>query len=269
MPEGDTIFRVARTLNEALAGKTVTRFETALPKLARVDDQTPLRGRTVERVSASGKNLIIEFSGALVLRTHLRMNGSWHLYRAGERWRKRRDDMRLLIATDDFEAVGFNIPVAEFSTTPAVPSPGSRLQKNPEKSDTRPARRDTQNGWVGGPDLLGASFDVDEAVRRFEEHADEEIGNVLVNQRVVAGVGNIWKSEVLFVCGIDPFRKAGECDVRLILRKARALLQRSTRERPRWSVYERGGQPCRKCGTAILRRPQNMRSTYWCPKCQS
>jgi len=240
VPEGDTLFRIARTLNDALAGKTVKRFETALPKLARVDDQTPLRGRTVERVMASGKNLIIEFSGALVLRTHLRMNGSWHLYRAGERWRKGRDDMRLVIATDDFEAVGFNIPIAEFGEVPPH-----------------------------GPDLLGETFDLEEAVRRFEEHADEEIGNVLMNQRVVAGIGNIWKSETLFVCGIDPFRKAGECDVPLILRKARALLQRSTRERPRWAVYERGGRPCRKCGTPILRRQQNLRSSYWCPKCQS
>ena len=235
MPEGDTIFRIARTLNEALAGKTVTRFETVLPRLER----GALKGRTIQRVVSSGKNLIIEFSGDLVLRTHLRMNGSWHLYRAGERWQKRRDDMRLVIATEDFEAVGFNIPIAEFGEVPPH-----------------------------GPDILGESFDIDDAARRFEEHAGEEIGNVVLNQRVIAGIGNIWKSETLFVCGINPFKKAGECDVPLILRKARALLQRSTRERPRWSVYERGGQPCRKCGTAIVRRQQNLRSTYWCPKCQ-
>ena len=240
MPEGDTVFRAARTLNEALAGKIVTRFETVLPKLARVDDQTPLRGRKVERVTASGKNLIIEFSGALVLRTHLRMNGSWHLYRAGERWRKRRDDMRLVIATEDFEAVGFNIPIAEFGEVPPH-----------------------------GPDLLGESFDIEDADRRIHEHSDEEIGNVLLNQRVVAGIGNIWKSETLFVCGVNPFKRAGDCDAHSILKKARALLQRSTRERPRWMVYERGGQPCRKCGTRIERREQNLRSTYWCPKCQT
>ena len=241
MPEGDTIFRAARTLNEALAGKIVTRFETVLPKLARVDDQTPLRGRKVERVTASGKNLIIEFSGALVLRTHLRMNGSWHLYRAGERWRKRRDDMRLVIATEDFEAVGFNIPVAEFGDVPPH-----------------------------GPDLLGESFDMDEALTRLREHASEEIGNVLLNQRVVAGIGNIWKSEILYACGVNPFRTNVDDETLLrILKRGRALLQRSTRERPRWSVYERGGQPCRKCGTAIERRMQNLRSTYWCPKCQS
>jgi len=98
VPEGDTIFRIARTLDQALAGKVVTRFETALPKLERGS----IKGRSVQRVRSVGKNLIIEFSGDVTLRTHLRMNGSWHLYRAGERWRKSRDDMRIGIATDDF-----------------------------------------------------------------------------------------------------------------------------------------------------------------------
>src|SRR5947209_7766827 len=242
MPEGDTIFRAARTLDRALAGKVVTRFETVLPRLARVADETPLRGRKVERVRASGKHLIIEFSGELFLRTHLRMNGSWHLYRRGERWRKRRDDMRLVIATEEFEAVGFNIPVAEF-------------QRVPEH----------------GPDLLAEPFDSDAAIRGMREHEEEEVGSVLLNQHVVAGIGNIYKSEVLFECGVNPFRKVGELDedaLRRIARKGRAMLQRSTRQRPRWMVYERGGHPCRKCGTPIERRLQNLRSTYWCPKCQ-
>src|SRR5579884_2163006 len=236
MPEGDTIFRIARTLDRALAGKVVTHFETVLPKLERGQ----LKGRTIQRVVSAGKNLIIEFSGALVLRTHLRMNGSWHLYKTGERWRKRRDDMRLVIATDDFEAVGFNIPIAEFGEAPAL-----------------------------DPDLLAENFDIEEAARRMREHGDEEIGNALLNQRIVAGVGNIWKSETLFACGVEPFRKVADCDVVPILKKARALLQRATRERARYSVYERGGQPCRKCGTTIVRKLQNLRSTYFCPKCQS
>ncbi len=247
MPEGDTIFRAARTLDRALAGKVVTRFETVLPRLARVDDQTPLRGRTVERVTATGKHLIIEFSGALFLRTHLRMNGSWHLYRAGERWRKRRDDMRLVIATDDFEAVGFNIPVAEFQSGSDVPGLG--------------------------PDLLSDSFDSDEAMRRIRAQQSTEIADVLLNQRVIAGIGNIYKSEVLFSCGVSPFRKVSELDddvLRRIVKRARAMLERSTRERPRFLVYERGGEPCRKCGTRIERRKQgdDARSTYWCPRCQ-
>jgi endonuclease-8 len=240
MPEGDTIFRIARTLDEALAGKVVTRFETMLPKLERGS----IKGRTVQRVRSVGKNLIIEFSGDLSLRTHLRMNGSWHLYRAGERWRKKRDDMRIVIATADFEAVGFNIPVAELNSELAV-----------------------------GPDLLGKTLDIDEVVRRIHEHASEEIGSVLLNQHVVAGIGNIYKSEVLYVCGINPFTRVETLDdtaLQRIVKKGRAILQRSTRERPRFQVYERGGQPCRKCGSRIEYKKQGpeIRGTYWCPKCQ-
>jgi endonuclease-8 len=240
MPEGDTIFRIARTLDEALAGKVVTRFETVLPKLERGS----IKGRTVQRVRSVGKNLIIEFSGDLSLRTHLRMNGSWHLYRAGERWRKKRDDMRIVIATADFEAVGFNIPVAELNSELAV-----------------------------GPDLLGKTLDVDEAVRRIRERGSEEIGSVLLNQHLVAGIGNIYKSEVLYVCGINPFTRVETLDdtaLQRIVKKGRAILQRSTRERPRFQVYERGGQPCRKCGSRIEYKKQGpeIRGTYWCPKCQ-
>jgi endonuclease-8 len=240
VPEGDTIFRIARTLDRALAGKIVTRFETMLPKLSR----GALKGRTIERVRSMGKHLIIDFSGDVHLRTHLRMNGSWHLYRAGERWRKSRDDMRIVIATDDFEAVGFNIPVADFSAVPEQ-----------------------------GPDLLGEGFDADEAVRRIRKQEAEEIGNALLNQRALAGIGNIYKSEVLHVCGIHPFTRVGALtdeQLQRIVRKARAMLQRSTRERPRFQVYERGGRPCRKCGTPIEYRKQgpDIRGTYWCPKCQ-
>ena len=240
MPEGDTIFRIARTLDAAMAGKVVTRFETVFPKLERGD----IKGRTVQRVRSVGKNLIFDFSGDLTLRTHLRMNGSWHLYRAGERWRKARDDMRIVIATEEFEAVGFNIPVAELNSEPSV-----------------------------GPDLLGETLDVDEAARRIRAREGEEIGNVLMNQQVVAGIGNIYKSEVLYVCGVNPFTPVESLDdvaLQRIVNKGRAILLRSTRERPRFQVYERRGEPCRKCGTRIEYRKQgpDVRGTYWCPKCQ-
>lgn len=247
MPEGDTIFRIARTLDRALSGKTVTQFETVLPALARVDDQTPLRGRRVERVSATGKHLTIEFSGPLFLRTHLRMNGSWHLYRAGERWRRPRRDMRLLIGTDDYVAVGFNIPVAEFSSAEQLPPLG--------------------------PDLLGTSFDIDEAVRRLRANPDAEIGNVLLDQRVMAGLGNIYKSEVLYACGTDPFSSVASLSDDLLTRvanTARKMLRQAATGRPERRVYRRAGQPCRKCGTRIESRRQgeDARSTYWCPNCQ-
>ena len=173
MPEGDTIYRAARTLQTALAGKRVTRFESVLPQLIRVDDDAPLAGRTIERVRASGKNLIIDFSGDLHLHTHMRMHGTWHIYRPGERWRKRRSDMRIVLETDDWIAVAFNAPVAEFH-------------------DARSLERQEDLHRIG-PDLLGESFDLEEAMRRIRERASSEIADVIINQRVVSGMGNEYK----------------------------------------------------------------------------
>ena len=235
MPEGDTLHRIARTLQTALAGKKVTRFETVLPKLARVDDQTPIRGRTIESVRAVGKHLLIAFSGGLELRTHLRMNGSWHIYRTGERWQRSRIDMRIVITTEEWEAVGFNIPVAEFCGGDA-PVPV-------------------------GPDLLATDIDIEEAIQRLRVLADEEIAEALLNQRAVAGIGNIWKSETLFTCRMSPFRKVASIDdekLREIVITARKLLRQSaaSSSRSRFSVYGRRGKPCRRCGTAIEMRRQ-------------
>ena len=248
MPEGDTIFRTARTLHQALAGRVVTRFETVLPKLARVDDQSPLKGRVVQSVESQGKNVIMTFSGDLILRTHRRMNGSWHIYRPGERWQRRRDDMRIVISTEDMIAVGFNIPVAEFLTSPP------RLSL--------------------GPDLLGETFDMPETIRRIREHPREEIGNVLLNQRVLAGIGNIYKSESLFRAKVNPFTKVEAIDdatLHSIVTAARRLLRKNaaSRDEP-WHVYGRRGEQCRKCGALIERRAQgpDARLTYWCPQCQ-
>lgn len=246
MPEGDTIFRTARTLQRALGGRVVTKFATVLPKLARVDDQSPIAGRTIERVYAIGKHLLIDFSGGLTLRTHMRMNGSWHIYRSGEKWQRPRDDMRIVIETDAFVAVGFTIPVAEF----------------------------TNDAPQLGPDLLGETFDFDEALRRVREHAHEEIGNVVLNQQVVAGIGNIWKSESLHAAGVNPFRRVNELDdatIVSILTIARKQLRASANatSRVRHSVYQ--GKLCRKCGSRIEYRKQgeDVRGTYWCPKCQA
>lgn len=266
MPEGDTIFRAARTLNAALAGKVVRRFETRLAHLARVDDNTPIAGRIIERVVPIGKHLIIEFSGGLHLRTHLRMNGSWHIYRPGERWMKRRDAMRLVIETDDFVAVGFDIPVAEFLDDRAVV----------RQEDLRRI----------GPDTLGERFDVDDVVARMRARDDSEIANVLLNQRVIAGIGNIYKSETLFICRINPFSQVSDLSdetLKTISNTARKILQHSAAvDRPArhhtgsldsaknlW-VYGRRGEPCRRCGTLIEYRKQgsDVRGTYWCPRCQ-
>ena len=266
MPEGDTIFRAARTLHQALAGEKVTSFETALATLARVDDQERIAGRTIEGVRAAGKHLIVDFSGGLHLRTHMRMNGSWHIYRPAERWRRPRRDMRVVIATDRFVAVGFNIPVAEFLND----------QSLLRQSDLRRI----------GPDLLAADFNTDEALLRIAARPDAEIANVLLNQRVMAGIGNVFKSELLFLAGLSPFARCAEIpepELRRLVAISRKMLRHNVehggsdrvtrnaldRSGKLW-VYGRHGEPCRRCATPIEDRKQgpDARGTYWCPKCQ-
>ena len=249
MPEGDTIFRAAKSLHAALAGKKVTQFESAYPRLLRVDDQEPLTGRTIDRVTASGKHLLIEFSGNLVLHTHMRMNGSWHIYRPGDRWRKPHRDMRIVIRTADYEAVAFNVPVAEFR------------KGGPDLSRL-------------GPDVLIEPFDEAEAIRRLRQRNDEEIANALLDQRAVAGIGNIYKSESLYAAHVNPFTKVSALSdetLAVILKHARRLMRgaASSGRTPK-SVYSRGGELCRKCGSPIQYRKQgsDARGTYWCGKCQ-
>jgi endonuclease VIII len=274
MPEGDTIFRAARTLNRALAGHQVVRFESVLPALTRVHEDTPITGRTIESVTAAGKHVLMRFSGDLTLRTHMRMNGSWHIYRPGERWRRPRRDMRVLIATSGFEAVGFNVPVAEFLEDEGIA----------RQEDLR----------LMGPDLLGETFDEDEAIRRFRARGATDIADALLNQRVVAGAGNVYKSEVLFLCKVDPFtavRLVSDERLRQVLATARKYLRanvidhtarivtytgyRRTTGRAdpseRLYVYGRTGKPCRTCGTPIRVKAQgpDARLTYWCPSCQA
>jgi endonuclease-8 len=273
MPEGDTIFRAARTLHRALAGQEVVRFESVLPALTRVHDDSPVTGRVVESVRAAGKHLLMRFSGGLLLRTHMRMNGSWHIYRPGERWQRPRRDMRVLVATASFEAVGFNLPVAEFLS-------GRAIER----------QRDLR---LMGPDLLADVFDEAEALRRFRARPASSISDALLNQRVVAGVGNVYKSEMLFLCGISPFARVADVSddqLRALLTTARAHLRanvvdrtaaivtyRGYRRTTRRSdpaealyVYGRARKPCRKCGTPIEVEAQgrDARLTYWCPSCQ-
>ena len=266
MPEGDTIHRAARTLQTALAGRRVTRFETVLPQLARVDEDAPLAGRTIERVYPAGKNLIIEFSGDLHLHTHMRMHGTWHIYRPGEKWQKRRSDMRIVIETDAWIAVAFNVPIAEFH-------------------DARSLERQEDLRRIG-PDLLGETFDAAEAIRRIRERGASEIADVIVNQRVVSGIGNEYKSEVLFIARIHPFkhvRDVSDEQLDTLLRNARKLMlanvsKRSQRRVTTFSldprqqkyVYGRARKPCRRCGTPIelARQGRDARLTYWCPRCQ-
>jgi endonuclease-8 len=274
MPEGDSIYRAARTLQRALAGRAVTRFESVFPRLTRVDADAPIRGRTVERVEARGKHLLIWLSGDLVLRTHMRMNGSWHIYRPGERWMRPHADMRIVLETAEMHAVAFNVPVAEFETAATLAR--------------APAVRDL------GPDLLSDGFVAADAVERIASREDVEIADALLDQTALAGIGNIYKSEVLFAGRINPFRRVREIDAsdieRLVTIARKFLranvtdaapggivtysgLRRTTgRTDPgaRLWVYGRGGKPCRRCGTPVSRAKQgpNARSTYWCERCQ-
>src|SRR3954471_18949040 len=271
MPEGDAIFRTARTLHKALAGRTVTRFESVFPALTRVHEDAPIAGRTVERVEAAGKHVLMRFTGGLVLRTHMRMNGSWHIYRPGERWQRPRRDMRIVVATDAFEAVAFTVPVAEWLDARAE-----------ARQEDLPAL---------GPDLLGDTFDEDDALRRVREHDRDAIADVLLDQRVAAGIGNVYKSEILFICRVNPFASAREVtdqQAREVLRTARRLLranvttlsgittylgfsrERGGGESQRRYVYGRARRPCRRCATPIQVRAQgeHARLTYWCPQCQ-
>src|SRR5262245_10783835 len=146
MPEGDTIFRAARTLNETLAGRTVTRFESVFSRIVRADDTLTIRGRTIERVDARGKHLLFWLSGDVVLRTHMRMHGVWHLYPHGTRWRRPHSDMRIVIGTSEYEAVAFNVPVAELTR-------GRDLERNPAVRTL-------------GPDILAEEFDAADAAHR-------------------------------------------------------------------------------------------------------
>jgi endonuclease-8 len=278
MPEGDTIYRAARALQKEIGGKVVTGFDTGLAKLARIHDDASLAGRIIEKIESRGKWLLIFFSGDLILVTHMLMSGSWHLYRTGERWRMGRDRMRVVIRTADWEAVAFNVPIAEFHTARSL-----------ERSGQIPKL---------GPDLLSADFTVVHGTERLREyavaHPEAEIAVVLLNQRVLAGLGNVYKSEVAFAAAVNPFRamqtitpqemetmvevcqrymKAnvldGSGDGIITYSGNRRTTHASNREERLW-VYGRQGKECRRCGALIMMRKQGeqSRSTYWCPVCQ-
>lgn len=275
MPEGDTIFRSARSLHRALSGKPITGFRSTYPLLMRFHDDTPLTGQFVECVESRGKWLLMHFSGGGTLATHMLMSGSWHIYRPGERWRKPGHTARIVIENSEYHAIGFNVPVAEIHTELSL----ARDRRIPGE----------------GKDLLRQGFDAEATLARFFAHPDEEIGNVLLDQRVLAGVGNVFKSEVCFVTGMHPFRKAGTltteeaAQVVAVARRqlaanvmedspdrivtyrgaSRRTTNHSNPTESLW-VYGRNGQPCRKCAAPIRRRLQGFdaRVTFWCPQCQ-
>jgi endonuclease-8 len=278
MPEGDTIYRSARALQKAIGGRVVTAFETQLAKLASVNDQAPLAGRTVERVEAQGKWCLIHFSGDLIFATHMLMSGSWHIYRTGEKWFNSRRNMRAAITCGDMQAVVFNVQLAEFYTE-------------------RTLARNSQIPKLG-PDVLSGTFSIESGVAALREraatHPGDEIAVVLLNQRVLAGLGNVYKSEVAFAAGVNPFRHMStitQREMEIMVDVSQRYMQanitngagdgivtysgnrrttHSMDKSDRLWVYGRQGQECRRCGALVEMRKQGeqVRSTYWCPQCQ-
>jgi endonuclease-8 len=275
MPEGDTIFRSARSLHRALAGKPVTGFRSTYPLLTRFHDDTPLTGQLVDRVESRGKWLLIHFSGGGTMATHMLMSGAWHIYKPGERWQKPPSTARIVLENREYHAIGFNVPVAEMHT------PQSLLRDRLIPPPTG--------------DLLRSDFDAEAALERIMAQANEEIAVVLLDQRVLAGLGNVYKSEVCFAAGLNPFRKVSTLThvqtAHAIAVARRQLASNVMEDSPDtivtyrgtgrrttnhsdpteslW-VYGRKGEPCRKCEERIRGRLQgfNARITFWCPRCQ-
>lgn len=255
MPEGDTIHRAAIRMRPVLAGHTLTRFEAD-----RLAGDRPAVGERIEEVEARGKHLLVHFSGGLTLRTHMKMTGSWHLYREGERWRKGAHLARVVVGADSgWLGVCFQAPVVEtHHRALGDPLPLATL----------------------GPDLTGPAPDLDAAVARAAAAPPgTELGDALLDQRVASGIGNVYKSEACFLHGIDPFAPLAEVPpevLRRILETSHRLLVanlNSTRRvtyRDGVAVYGRRGQACFRCGSVIRMRRQGemARSTYWCPTCQ-
>ena len=258
MPEGDTVFLAGTRLRKALAGQLLTRTEFRVPRYSTID----LAGRRLDEVVVRGKHLLFRIEGGVTLHTHFQMDGSWHLYRPKENWRGPSHQVRVILETEPWTAVGFRLPVVDLVPTTE------------------------EDGFVGhlGPDPLNDSWDEDEAVARIEADPESSIAHALLDQSKMAGLGNVYKSEICFLRGVDPETLVREIeDLRGLVRLGARMLRANKTtgnqvttgiDRPgrRQWVYGRGGEPCRRCGTPIQRSGGGIgedRVTYWCPRCQA
>jgi endonuclease-8 len=257
MPEGDVVWYTARRLHEALAGRVLTRSDFRVPRLATAD----LSGDVVTETASRGKHLLTRTKNGLTVHTHLKMDGSWRVRPAAERLRDSHR-IRLLLANEEWQAVGYQLGVVELIRT----SEEARI-----------------TGHLG-PDLLGPDWDRDEAARRLSAEPDRPIGEALLDQRNLAGLGTVYMAETLFLRGVDPSRPVGSVeDLHALVELGHRLLDANkTRAghvttgdarpgRESW-VYGRAGRPCRRCGTMIKRGeqgpPGQERVRFWCPNCQ-
>jgi endonuclease-8 len=259
VPEGDTVWLAAQRMRDALAGRVLTTSDFRVPQLATTD----LTGRQVLDVVPRGKHLLTRIEGGLTLHTHFRMDGTWHLYRPGDRWRGGPDfQVRVVLANAEWVAVGYRLPVVELLQTTDEAVAVGHL----------------------GPDVLGPDWDLDEAVRRLLADPAREIGMALLDQRNLAGIGNLYRIEMLFLRGLTPWVLVGDVpDLPALVQNGRRLMlanrgriEQSTtgslrRGETHW-VFERQGRPCRRCGTRVLSAEQGdppyARLSYWCPSCQ-
>jgi endonuclease-8 len=258
VPEGDTVWRSALHLQRALGGSTLTATDFRVPTYATLD----LAGQRVESTVARGKHLLTRIGDRHTLHTHLKMEGSWHLYKLGSGWRRPAHEARVVLRTESWTAVGFALGVVEV------------------------VARDEEEAVVGhlGPDLLGPDWDEDEALRRLLADPARPVADAIIDQRNLAGIGNLYKSELCFLAGAHPGLPVGEVpDLLRLVRRAKSALEANKhrveqtmtgdlrRGRTTW-VYRRDKQPCRRCGTTIqvtMQGPEAQeRATYWCPTCQ-
>lgn len=260
MPEGDTVWRAARSLDRALAGHDLVSTDFRVPALATVD----LSGYRVLRTVSRGKHLLMHLEGehSWTLHSHLRMEGAWHVYPPGERWRRPTQQARVVLSATGKVAVGFSLGILELL----------------------PRSHEEQAVGHLGPDLLGADWDETTALHRLRSDPSRPIGEALLDQRNLAGIGNLYKSELCFTSGVHPEAPVADVtDLTRMVRRAHGMLdankeraEQSTtgdlrRGRRTW-VYRRDRQPCLRCGTTILVTMSGTageeRATYWCPSCQ-
>ncbi|MBT2511193.1 Fpg/Nei family DNA glycosylase [Streptomyces sp. ISL-98] len=258
MPEGDSVWQAAHRLHTALAGHRLTRSDLRVPRFATAD----LTGRTVLDVTPRGKHLLARIEGGLTLHSHLRMDGAWKVYAAGESWRGGpAHQIRAILGTADHTAVGYRLPVLELIRTQEEAEAVGHL----------------------GPDLLGPDWNADEALRRLLADPARPLGEALLDQRNLAGIGNVYKSELCFFARATPWLPIGELPAPDRLVAAAKRLLEANRDRPRRRttlraltpplyVYGREGRPCLRCGAPIRVADQGdgtrARPTYWCPRCQ-
>ena len=257
MPEGDTIHHAANRIRPVLAGRVPDQILTPQPRHARDRWPERLEGRAVLDVRPRGKHLLLHFEGGLTLHSHLRMSGAWDVYASGQRWRRPSRRAWLIVRADDTEVVQFDGPVLDLMT------------------DMR-TRNDARLTALG-PDILADELDLDRVIRRLrEDDPTRPIGDALIDQRTLAGIGNLWKAEACWAATVDPWRSTSEVsddEVLAIVGFARERMLQSSRDgyeaRPR-AVYGRSGAKCQRCGGRIRARGQweDNRTTFWCPGCQ-